>query len=169
MHAKTDGVTRRTVLSLLLFAATDAGARAAGKTPADLVADVYRAAAGPGGNYDDGTSVFFDPATRKRFLSKKLQAAIAAMLKRTPKGDAPDLDFDPVTAGNDPSVHDLKISTESQSGTNAVVIADFQSHDDKERTVLRYLLVRENGEWRVDDIVMAKKDAWPVSKVIAGH
>ena len=35
--------------------------------------------------------------------------------------------------------------------------------------MLRYLLVRESGEWRVDDIVPAKKDAWPVSKVIAGH
>jgi len=169
MRQSHHGVSRRNVLWLFILVALSGRSRADDKTPVDVIADVYRAAAGPGGDYDDGTSVFFDPATRKRFLSKRLQASIAAMLRHTPKGDAPNLDFDPVVAGNDPSVHDLKITTESESPRRAVVIADFQSHDDKERTVLRYLLVRENGEWRVDDIIPSGKDAWPVSKVIAGH
>lgn len=169
MQDQWNSITRRSFAGLLLFAATGGTAFAAGKTPADLVAEVYRAAAGPGGTYDDGTSVVFDPVTRKRFLSRKLRASIAAMLKRTPKGDAPDLDFDPVAAGNDPSVHDLKIKTESESATQAVVIADFQSHQDKERTVLRYLLVREPDGWKVDDILSVGKDKWQMSKIIAGH
>jgi hypothetical protein len=161
--------SRRSVLPLLAFAAMCRMASADCGTPGDLVAAIYRAAAGPGGNYDDGTSVIFDPDTRKRFLSKRLRAAIAAMLKRTPKGDAPDLDFDPVVAGNDPSVHDLKIATESAGPTQAVVIADFQSHGDTERTVLRYLLVKEGGAWKVDDIIAIGKDKWQVSKIIAGQ
>jgi len=161
-------LSRRQAIATLIFATTVRPA-AADPTPADLVTAVYRSAAGPGGKYDDGTSVFFDPAARKRFLSKKLQAALRAMEKRTPKGDAPDLDFDPVCACNDPSVLDLKINTESETPTQAVVIADFQSHDDKDRIVLRYLLVKENGAWKIDDLVSTGKDKWQVSKIITGQ
>lgn len=104
----------------------------------------------------------------QRFLSRRLRAAISAMLKRTPQGDAPDLDFDPVVSGNDPSVHDLRIKTESNTGTRAVVVADFLSHQDTERSVLRYILVRDNG-WKVDDIVASGKNEWRVSKIIEGR
>lgn len=169
MRAERHCATRRSVLTLLILAATRVRVLAGDETSGDFVAEIYRAAGGPGGDYNDGTSVFFDPATRKRFLSKRLRAALRAMEKRTPKGDAPDLDFDPVVAGNDPSVHDLKIKRASENAMQAVVIADFQSHDDKERTVLRYLLVREGEGWKVDDIIATGKDNWQVSKIIAGH
>lgn len=162
-------ISRRTALVLLLLAVGGGAAPAADQPPADVVAAIYRAAAGPGGNYDDGTSVFFDPATRKRFLSKKLRADLAAMLKRTPKGDEPDLDFDPVCACNDPSVDDLTIAAESASEREAVVIASFQAHDEKERIVLRYLLVREDGAWKVDNIVSTGKDKWDVNKIVTGQ
>lgn len=163
------GMSRRNVLSVLLLAAAGAGAFADGKTPGDFVAEVYRAAAGPGGKYDDGTSVFFDSAARRRFLSKKLQTALRAMAKRTPKGDVPDLDFDPVCACNDPSVEDLKITTQSSSATDAVVMVDFAAHDEKDRIVLRYLLVKEDGAWKIDDVISEGKDKWQVSKIIAGQ
>ncbi len=149
------------VLSILSAIAGPAFAR--DDDPSALVAEIYRMV-GPEGN----VSIFFEPETRKRFLSRRLRAALKAMEKRTPKGDAPDLDFDPVTNGNDPSVHDLRIKTESRSGTQAEVIADFISHQDTERSVLRYFLVRENG-WKVDDIVASGKNDWRVSKLIAGN
>ena len=82
----------------LLFAVMGGSAQATDPAPSDVVTAIYPAAAGPGGKFNDGKSLMFDVAMRKRFLSKKLQADFAAMLKRTPKGDMPDLDFDPVCA-----------------------------------------------------------------------
>jgi Protein of unknown function (DUF3828) len=169
MQAEATAYSRRTALALLLFTAAGGAARAADRTPADVVAAIYRAAAGPGGKYDDGISVFFDAAARRRFLSKKLQADFAAMMKRTPKGDEPDLDFDPVCACNDPSVDDLKIETESTNGTQAAVVASFQAHDEKERIVLRYLMVEEDGAWKVDNILSTGKDKWDIGKIITGQ
>jgi len=97
-----------------------------------------------------------------------LRAAIDAMDRRTPKGDAPDLDFDPISSGNDPNFHDLRITVESEQAARAVVIADFVSHQDKVRTVLRYLLVRENDGWKIDDIIASGKNEWRVRKLIRG-
>jgi hypothetical protein len=171
MRSETIALSRRSALSFIVFAAVAGVSRAAlaaGDGPSDVVAAIYKAAAGPGGKYDDGASIFFESASRRRFLSKNLQAELKAMEKRTPKGDEPDLDFDPVCACNDPSVLDLKITVESQSDTQAVVVADFQSHDEKDRIVLRYLLVKENGGWKVDDIVSTGKDKWQVSKIVTG-
>jgi hypothetical protein len=171
LRRQTSALSRRGVLSFMAFGAITGVIRAAFAAvdgPSDVVAAIYKAAAGPGGKYDDGTSVFFDPASRRRFLSKNLQAELKAMEKRTPKGDEPDLDFDPVCACNDPSVLDLKITTESQTDTQAAVVASFQSHDEKDRIVLRYLLVKENGAWKVDDVISTGKDKWQVSKIVIG-
>jgi hypothetical protein len=66
-------------------------------------------------------------------------------------------------------VHDLHIKTESESGTRAVVIADFVSHQDAVRSVLRYLLVREDGGWKIDDIIASGKNDWQASKIIKGE
>jgi hypothetical protein len=172
LRRQTSALSRRNVSSFIVFAALAGASRAAfaaGDGPSDVVAAIYKAAAGPGRKYDDGTSVFFDPVGRRRFLSKNLQAELKAMEKRTPKGDEPDLDFDPVCACNDPSVLDLKITTESQTDTQAVVVASFQSHDEKDRIVLRYLLVKENGAWKVDDVISTGKDKWQVSKIVTGQ
>jgi hypothetical protein len=93
------------------------------------------------------------------------------MDKRTPKGDEPDLGFDPVCACNDPSVEDLKITTESESDAQAAVMVTFQAHDEKEPIALRYVLVKEGGKggmWKVDDIISTGKDKWQVSKIVTG-
>jgi hypothetical protein len=162
-------LSRRSLLVGVALAAASRTTLAAGDSPSDVVAAIYRAAAGPGGKYDDGTSIFFNPAARKRYLSKKLQADFATMIKRTPKGDEPDLDFDPVCACNDPSVQDLKITTESESATQAVVIAGFQAHDEKDRITLRYVMVKEGDAWKVDDIISTGKEKWDVSKIVTGQ
>jgi hypothetical protein len=144
-----------------------AGSAAAQSNSArDFVVEVYRVAAGPSGDGSDGGSIFEDEDNRRRFLSHRLQVKYAAMLKRTLKGDAPDLDFDPISSGNDPNFHDLRIRTESENGAHAVVIADFISHQDKVRTVLHYELVRERGGWRIDDIIASGKTKWQLSRII---
>ena len=81
----------------------------------------------------------------------------------------PNIDFDVVSDSQDPDVHDLKITTESESAEKAVVVADFKSHDDTERTVLRYELVQEDGAWKIDDVAASGKSHWRVSEIIAGE
>jgi len=161
-------VDRRVLLAALILLPIAGPAFSQAERPSDFVAEIYRAAAGPSGDGSDGASIFSDKANSKRFLSRRLRAALTAMLRRTPKGDAPSLDFDPITNGNDPSVHDLHIKTESENGARAVVIADFVSHQDVVRSVLRYFLVRENGGWKVDDIVASGKVEWRVKRLIEG-
>ena len=85
MYSQSAMLSRRRLLTIVASAAVSRPALAADDSPSAVVAALYRAAAGPGGKYDDGTSVFFDPAPRKRFLSRKLQADLATMIKRTPK------------------------------------------------------------------------------------
>jgi hypothetical protein len=142
-------------------------ARAAPQKPADFVLELYKAAMGPKGDFSNGVAVFGDEKGRQRFLSRKLRTALEAMDKRTPAGDAPDLDFDPVSAGNDPDVHDLAVTTDSIDGSNAAVIVKFRSHD--QPVVLHYLLVQEGGAWKVDDIIAEEGDGWQVSKIIEGE
>jgi hypothetical protein len=156
-------LNRRMVLVSLLISSLARSAFADEHDPGDFVAEMYRVV-GP----EAKVSVFADKRMQRRFLSRRLRQAVRAMERRTPAGDAPDLDFDPVTNSNDPSVHDLRIRTMSKSATQAVVIADFQSHQDTERSVLRYDLVREQG-WKVDDITASGKNSWHVRKIIEGH
>jgi hypothetical protein len=159
---------RRTVLASVLGLSLAVPAFADGGRPRDFIAAVYRVAGGPSGDGSDGEAIFADEGNRKRYLSRGLRAEIDAMVRRTPEGDAPDLDFDPISSGNDPNFHDLRIATESEQGRRAVVIADFVSHQDKMRTVLRYLLVREDGRWKIDDIIASGKNEWRVRRVIRG-
>ena len=159
---------RRTIMASLLALSLAGPAFADSGRSRDFVAEIYRVAGGPSGDGSDGEAIFADEANRKRFLSHGLRAAIDAMDRRTPKGDAPDLDFDPISSGNDPNFHDLRITVESEQAARAVVIADFVSHQDKVRTVLRYLLVRENDGWKIDDIIASGKNEWRVRKLIRG-
>jgi hypothetical protein len=118
---------RRTIMASLLALSLAGPAFADSGRSRDFVAEIYRVAGGPSGDGSDGEAIFADEANRKRFLSHGLRAAIDAMDRRTPKGDAPDLDFDPISSGNDPNFHDLRITVECEQAACAVVIADFVS------------------------------------------
>jgi hypothetical protein len=161
MHIADPSISRRTLLTgFLVFAATGPAFARNADDPAKFVAALYRVGI--------DVSIFADRKSQQRFLSRNLRAAIDAMNKRTAPGDAPDMDFDPVTDSNDPDVHDLQIKTESQSDTAAAVTVNFRSHQDKDRSVLHYSLVREGGGWKVDNIVSTGKTPWDVRKIIDG-
>ena len=136
--------------------------------PAALITEVY-GVAGPSGHYQQPLAIFVEPSLRERYLSKRLCAALADMDKRTPAGDVPNIDFDVVSDSQDPDVHDLKITVASENAETAVVVADFKSHADSERTVLRYELVNEDGAWKIDDVAASGKSHWRVSEIIAGE
>jgi hypothetical protein len=136
--------------------------------PAALITEVY-GAAGPSGHYRQPLAIFVEAGLREKYLSNGLRAALAEMEKRTPEGDISNLDFDVVSDSQDPDVHDLRISAENETPEKAVVVANFKSHDDAERTVLRYDLVQEDGAWKINNVEASGKSHWRVSDIIAGE
>ncbi len=158
---------RRIVLAASLLIAALGAAFAGENNPAAFVTSLYGTPA-PSGHHEQPLNIFLAEA-RGIYLSKRLQAALAEMDKRTPEGDISDLDFDPVSDSQDPDVRGLKVKTGTANATRAEVVADFQSHTDKDRTVLHYSLVREDGAWKVDDIAASGKVSWRVSEIVRGH
>lgn len=139
--------------------------------PEAVVAALYRAAGGVGGDYSHPISIFADPLGRATFLSTGLREALDAMDKRTQPGDVPDLDFDPVTSSQDPNVRDLKIVAERQETgkgeDKAAVRVSFGRSGDKSKPItLRYWLVRQSDGWRIDDIANMGKDAWRIGAIL---
>jgi hypothetical protein len=149
---------RRTFLVLIgasLFAPQALAAEAA---PADMVAAIYRLYAGPKGDYKNGS--IEDKRVAANFTAS-LRKALAAMNARSKKLNEPILDFDPVTDSQDPAVERLSIAPESES----VVAATFFSGEVKH--VVRYVFVKENGAWRIDDISGGEgDDKWDLRDII---
>ncbi len=161
-------MVRNAFVIAALFMASFGAAFAGEGNPAALITEVY-GVAGPSGHYKEPLAIFVEAPLREKYLSKRLRAALADMDQRTPEGDVPNIDFDVVSDSQDPDVRDLKIATESESAGQAVVVADFKSHDDTERTVLRYELVREDGAWKINNIAASGKSNWRASEIIAGE
>jgi hypothetical protein len=155
------------IIASLVMASFGAAFAEAGK-PAVVITEVY-GVAGPSGHYQQPLAIFVEASLRERYLSKRLCDALAEMDRRTPEGDVSNLDFDVVSDSQDPDVHDLKITTESESAGQAVVVANFQSHEDSERTLLRYELVQEDGAWKINNVAASGKSHWRVSEIIAGE
>ncbi len=159
-------MVRRSLLIASLVTASFGVAFADPERPDSLITEIY-GVAGPSGHYQKPLGIFVEASLRERYLSKRLRTALAEMDERTPDGDA--LDFDVVSDSDKPDVHDLRIRTESESPEKAVVVADFKSYDDTERTVLRYDLVLEDGAWKIHNVAASGKSHWRVSEIIAGQ
>jgi hypothetical protein len=135
--------------------------------PAAVVAAIYRTAAGIAGDYSHSISVLADPRGRAHYLSDRLQADLKAMDGRTPAGDAPDLDFDPISASQDPDVRALNIAFEGETAREARVRVQFhRAAAGNAPVVLRYSLTRGEKGWRVDDIAKPGKGGWRLGAIL---
>ena len=86
----------------------------------------------------------------------------------TPKGDEGPLGFDPVTNSQDPSVLHLSIDVESADAANTIVAASFDGESDPKRNLVRYIFVREDGAWRLDDMRGEEgDDKWDLREVMS--
>jgi hypothetical protein len=138
----------------LLGVALGGGALAA-DDPAAVVTAIYtRAAKGKG---DTGGAFVIEKATRARYLSKSLAALWAKADARTRKGDVGPVDFDPVTNSQDPDVKSFKVAAEKKGADMATVAVTIESHQGDARAnaadkTIRYDLVHEAGQWKIDDI-----------------
>jgi Protein of unknown function (DUF3828) len=139
--------------------------------PAGILTAIYaRAAKGKG---DGGGSFIFDTkAAKAKYLSKSLIALWAKADAHTPKGDVGPVDFDPVTNSQDPDVKSFKVTPEKQDADTATLAVAFSGHrvapKDAIDTVVRYDLVHENGQWKIDDIKgTGDGEAWSIRGLLA--
>ena len=142
-------------------------ALAAATDPVDIVKAIYKFSAGKKGDYS-GKSALSDQGMLKTYFSKAFQAALAKMEKKSQETNEPILDFDPITASQDPSVKRLSIAATADAGKRKSVVATFFYADDSPTpTLVNYLFVEEAGGWKIDDITGATdKDKWSVRDII---
>jgi hypothetical protein len=97
--------------------------------------------------------------------SRRLQAPLDTDAKNTPPGDAGTIDWDVFVDGNNWELSNLRIALVARSDSAATVQASFDNFG-KPRKLL-FALIREQGEWRIDDISSMRQGArWTMSKIL---
>jgi len=139
--------------------------------PANAVTGIYtRAAQGKGDS--GGNFVVGNKVARSKHLSKSLAALWARADARTRKGEVGPIDFDPVTNSQNPDVKSFKVTAEKQEGDKATIAVTIEGHQGPrpkpaDQTV-RYHLVQEDGQWKIDDIKgSADGSPWSIRSILA--
>jgi hypothetical protein len=138
--------------------------------PVAIVNAIYaRAAKGKG----DGGGAFIveNQAAKTKYLSKSLVELWAKADAHTPKGDIGPVDFDPVTNSQEPNVKSFKAVAEKLDADKAVVAVTISGRGaPRPKSVdntLRDNLVRDDGQWKIDDIGGASDgEAWSIRSVL---
>jgi hypothetical protein len=143
----------RGVLTILVIALSlvGSGAAFAQSAPAEIVADIYREAV----RFDKAKSgldgAYNDAKFRRRYFTATFRAVADTIDAREKAANAAILDYDPILATNGFfNLTGLDIKTEREDATRARVVARFGVG--KERASVVYAMVKEAGEWRVDDV-----------------
>ena len=167
-------VARRSLIfaaaAVLLGSAVANPVFAAGDPVAIVNAIYARVAKGKG---DSGGNFVVDTkAAKAKYLSKSLIELWAKADARTPKGDGDPVGFDPVTNSQDPDVKSFKVTVEKQEGDKTTIAVTIEGHQGPrpkptDQTV-RYHLVREEDQWKIDDIKgTADGTPWSVRSILA--
>jgi hypothetical protein len=166
-------ITRRLfLLGITVFIAAGS-AQAAPTAPNDPVAIVNaiytRVAKGKGDG--GGGFVIENKAAKAKYLSKSLIRLWADADAHTEKGDVGPIDFDPVTNSQDSDVKSFKVAAEKLDADKAVIAVTIAGHrappPKPEDQVLRYNFVREDGQWKIDDISGATDgEAWSIRDIL---
>jgi hypothetical protein len=170
-------LTRRSLLIVSLTGLSVAmdvgGARAQLPAPGDPVAvmtAIYsRVAKGKGDG--GGGFVIENKAAKAKYLSKSLIALWAKADAHTPKGDVGPVDFDPVTNSQEPDVKSFKVEAEKLEADKALIAVTMTGHGAPRKAadqIVRYDLVREGKDWRIDDIKGASDgEPWSIRAMLA--
>jgi hypothetical protein len=167
-------ITRRKLFLLCATAFIAAGpAQAAPAAPNDPVAIVNaiyaRAAKGKGDG--GGGFVIENKAAKAKYLSRSLIRLWADADAHTQKGDVGPIDFDPVTNSQEPNVKSYKVAAEKLDADKAVIAVTIVGHrapsPNAEDQVIRYNFVRDDGQWKIDDISGAVDgEPWSVRDIL---
>jgi len=98
--------------------------------------------------------------------SKRLRTLFDKDAAETQGGEVGRLDFNPIVDGQDWEIGGLTLKEVYRSGGEARVRADFANFG-KPRSLL-FSLVREDWEWRIDDIAETVPPRWTLSKILKG-
>ena len=136
--------------------ATPAAAAAPARDPLSILTDIYRRAVaqtnpGPARLAPNWLSSMAD---RERYLSKSLLSLWARSDAAVEPGTVGAIDFDVITGTQDsPPLKGFSLATESQNEKSAIVAVTLSfplgSFDS---SVIRYDFVRENEQWKIDEI-----------------
>ena len=151
------------VLALGAALTIGGGANAAELSPGEIVTDLYRLELGPKGDMSVGPlHDFRDPLIQHR-LTRALQRLVSKMeaFERS-TGDVV-LDFDPIADGNGAVPLGVRVEATAPSGETAEAVAKFHISSGEEHA-LTYRFAREDGAWKIDDI-LAK--TWDLRRLIA--
>lgn len=106
------------------------------------------------------------PEDDASFRSQALQALYDADAEATPEGEMRALGFDPYIDGQDWELTDFEIGAAGIAGDYASADVSFKNFG--EEKTLSYELVREDGGWKIDDVVStAPENPYRLSEIFA--
>jgi hypothetical protein len=141
---------------------TPATFAAGGRDPLATIQAIYRLAV-----KGEGPS-WIEKACRPRDLSASLVALWAKTDLKLVAGDEGPVDFDLVADTNGLTLTGFSAKTEKQTAdaaTVAVTLAYKERNPRPEPSVVRYDLVRESGQWKIDEI---RSSNWSVRDMLNG-
>lgn len=163
-------MNRRQLLRLVLLASAITIPRMAraDESTVSIVTLFYKLSAGKDGKYS-GKSAYYQDKIRAKYFTKSLRDLVVALEKKAKQKDDPGLDFDPVTNSQDPSVKDLKIEQDGESDGESAVNASFATESGSDRMVIRYIFLRQQDAWKLDNITTGTGgEGWDLRKLIKG-
>jgi Protein of unknown function (DUF3828) len=167
-------LTRRKLLlvgsfGLLVATATRAEPPAA-NDPVAIITAIYTRVAKGKGDGGGGGFVIENKQAKARYLSKSLIGLWAKADAHTPKGDVGPIDFDPVTNSQDPDVKSFKVDAEKLETDKALIAVTLTGHGTPRKAedqLVRYELVREGKDWKIDDIKGASEgEPWSIRAML---
>lgn len=143
----------RRVGAVVVFGLSLSAAVAAGAGPEAPVREAYAIVVKQLGPNGDGVEPPWRPPHRDRLISRGLADMFARDdLYQEEAQEIGHLGYDPFIGGQDGEVKGLRVAvTRKPEGGKAEVTASFTSF--KQPTSVRFSLIEEDGDWRIDDIV----------------
>jgi hypothetical protein len=134
----------------------------AGDDPAEVVRNAYKIEIESFNAVGVAGSSPWDAPNRDLLFTSRLSQLFATDERyMQDSGELGNLDFDPFLNGQDGDIKALTVETKDLSASQATVNASFDSFDT--RQTVRFMLVRQNGDWRIDDIIDPQEDGQAVS------
>lgn len=136
-----------------------AASAAAPRPPLAVLNEIYRdAVRGKGPSW-------IEAADRPKYLSKSLVALWAQTDKKLVAGDEGPVDFDLVADTNGLTLKGFSLKTERQDDNTATIAATlaYKEGPQPEPSIVRYDLVREGGQWKIDEV---RGGAWSVRDML---
>lgn len=148
----------RMLITIALMSLASLAARAETKSGAEAaIVAIYKSYQSSPANGPDLGKVY----------SARLQALIDADAKATPEGEVGKIDWDVFVDGQDWEISELKIALVEEKGDRANVSASFLNLGEPREML--FDLVREGGQWKVDDVQSLKPGGrWTMSKILTG-